>query len=104
MRGFMGLGRKGEVTLECPFCKEGEVRVFHKEGYLQGRTSRISTGAKTKFYKIPDNYEVLGDCPNCGKYKKEIKKALDTGITKELTHEEWLERLRKAGTTTRVEI
>ena len=98
------LGRKGETILECPFCNKGKVRTFHKEGYLQAKISRISGGAKTKFYKRPDIYEILTDCPNCGKSKKEIQKALDTGITKELSHKERLERIRKAGIPTRVEV
>lgn len=101
---MIGLGRKGEAEIECPFCHKGKIRMFHKEGYLQGRTSRISAGAKTKVYKIPDTYEVLTDCPNCGKSKKEIQKALDTGITKELSHKERLERLQRAGIPTRVEV
>jgi len=54
------------------------------------------------FYKKPDTYEVLEDCPKCGKKAKEIQRAYETGITKELTHEERLERLRKAGLPTRI--
>ena len=94
----MGLGRKGEMELECPFCRKGKVKTFHKEGYIQAKTSRISAGAKIKYYKTPDMYEVLEDCPNCGRKKKEIQKAMDGEIsTKQMSHEERLKRFKDAG-------
>ena len=102
MRGT-GLGRKDETLLECPFCHKGDVRVFHKEGYLQPRVSRISAGAKVRYYRMPDTYRVLEDCPECGKSKREIQRAFETGVTKEVSHEERLRRLREAGLPTRVE-
>lgn len=100
----MGLARKGEIELECPFCHRGKVKTFHKEGYLQAKTSRISAGAKTKYYKTPDTYEVLEDCPNCGKKKREIQKALDGEIsTKRISHEERLKKIEEAGLPTNIE-
>ncbi|MHA1267869.1 MAG: hypothetical protein ACTSRS_21745 [Candidatus Helarchaeota archaeon] len=59
--GMIGLARKGETELECPFCNKEKVKVFHKEGYLQAKTSRISAGAKTTYHRVPDTYEVLED-------------------------------------------
>jgi hypothetical protein len=74
------------------------VKTFYKEGYLQAKTSRISAGAKTKYYKRPDAYEVLEDCPNCGRKKKDIQKALDGEIaTKRMSHEERIKRFKEAG-------
>jgi len=99
---MVGLGRKGQIEFKCPFCKKGIVMVFHKEGYLQGRKSHIAAGDKIKFYKMPDIYEVLEDCPNCGKTAKEMQKAYESGVTREPTHEERLERMRKAGLPTRI--
>lgn len=99
----MGLGRRGEMELTCPICDEGKIRVFHKEGYIQARTSRISAGAKTKFYKQPDYYEVLEDCPNCGRSKKEIEKTFKTGKFKEISHKERLKRIQEAGLPTVIE-
>lgn len=100
----MGLGRKGEMELECPFCHKGKVKTFHKEGYLQAKTSRISAGAKTKYYKAPDIYEVLEDCPNCGRKKKEIQKAFDGEIsTKQMSHEERIRKMKAAGLPTSFE-
>ena len=97
MDGY-GLGRKGEAQIDCPFCQKGKVKGFHKEGYLQAKTSRISVGAKTKYYRKPDTVEVLEDCPNCGKKKKEIQKALDGKIeVSKISHEERLKRFKEAG-------
>ena len=79
------------------------ITIFHKEGFLQARVSRISAGAKTKFYRIPDYYEVMGNCPNCGKTKKEIQKALDTGKTHDTPHEERLKRIKESGLPTVIE-
>jgi len=93
----MGLGRKGETELECPFCRKGNVKTFHKEGYLQARTSRISAGAKTKHYKTPDTYEVLEDCSHCGAKKKDIQASFEGKYKKKMTHQERIEMLKKRG-------
>jgi endogenous inhibitor of DNA gyrase (YacG/DUF329 family) len=98
-----GLGRKGETILECPFCQKGKVRVFHKGGYLQPKVSRISAGAKVKYYRMPDTYQVLEDCPECGKSMKEIQKAFETGETEQISHDERLKRIKEAGLPTRVD-
>ena len=102
---MVGLGRKGETEIECPFCKKAKVRMFHKEGYYQAKVSRISAGAKTTYHWVPDTYEVLEDCPNCGKSKKEIQKALEGEIsTKKLSHEERIKRIKESGLPTRIEV
>jgi rubredoxin len=98
-----GFGRHGEVELECPFCGKSKIRVYHKEGLLQAKTSRIAAGAKQTFHKRPDEYHVQQDCPECGKTKKEIEKAFETGITKQETHEDKIKRFRKSGIPMRVE-
>jgi len=100
---MVGLGRKGQIELECPFCHGSRVRVFHKESYLQGKKSHIAAGDKTKFYRKPDTYEVLEDCPNCRKTAREIQRAYETGIVREPSREERLERMRRAGLPTRIE-
>lgn len=98
-----GLGRKCQMELECPFCKKAKVKVFHKEGHMQAKKSSISAKSTFSYHKSPDMYEVLEDCPNCGKKAKDIQRAYETGITKELTHEERLERLKKSGLPTKIE-
>jgi len=98
----MGLSRKGETEIECPFCKKVKIRMFHKEGYLQAKTSRISAGAMITYHRVPDTYDVLEDCHNCGKTKKEIQKALEGEIpTKQISHE-CLKRLKETGLPTKI--
>lgn len=99
-----GLGRKDETLLECPFCHKGKVRVFHKEGYLQPRVSRISAGAKVRYYRVPDTYRVLEDCPECGRKRKDIQRAFETGVSKEVSHEGRLRRLKEAGVPTQFQV
>ena len=95
--GMIGLARKGETELKCPFCNKGKVKVFHKEGYLQAHTSRISAGAKTTYHRVPDKYEVLEDCPNCEAKKKDIQDYYDGKYKKKLSHEERLRCWKKRG-------
>lgn len=96
-----GFGRKGGAEIECPFCKKGIVRMFHKEGYLQPSFSRISAKSAVKYHRVPDTYEVLEDCPNCGKTAKEIQKNLEG--EREIDHKKVLKRIKKQGLPTRIE-
>lgn len=100
---MVGLGRHDETEMECPFCSKGKIRMYHQEGYMQGKTSRISAGAKQTFHAVQDKYIVQNTCSECGKSIKEIENAFNTGITKRRTHEERLKALREAGLPTRVE-
>lgn len=90
------------VEIECPFCGKTGVKALFKPSYLEHKTSRISEGAKTQYYRVPDSYEVMGGCPHCGKSEEDVKRAFETGMTREVTHQERLERLRKAGLPTRI--
>ncbi len=101
---MVGLGRKGEVMIECPFCEKAMVRVFHKEGYIQGRQSRISAGAKFTFHAIPEKHEVLEDCAKCGKTRKEIQDFLDGKTKKGVDPKKLRERLKDAGLPTKVDL
>jgi hypothetical protein len=84
------------LTEECPFCKQKNIKVLHKEETFSAKRTRIRAGRSTKYIKSPEKYEILVDkCPNCGKSKKEIEKALKYG--KELSKEDVLKRLREAG-------
>lgn len=94
---MVGLGRKGESEIECPFCKKAKVRMFHKEGYRQASTSRISGKSATTYTTIPDTYEVLEDCPNCKAKKKDIQASLDGNYRKPMTREERIAMLKKRG-------
>ena len=59
-------------------------------------SSSASAGTKRKAYRTPESYEILSDeCPNCGKSKKEIDKALK-GEPK-FSHEEIIKKANDAG-------
>lgn len=97
---MVGFGRKDKAEIECPFCKKATVKMFHKEGYRQASTSRISGKSATTFTTVPDTYEVLEDCPNCGKTRKQIQKKLDG--EEEIDHKKVLERMKKQGLPTEI--
>ena len=94
---MVGLARRGEIELDCPFCGKAKVKAFHKEGFMQARTSRISAGAKVTRHAVPDYYEVLEDCAHCGAKKKEIQDYYEGKYKKKMTHQERLEMLKKRG-------
>lgn len=100
---MVGFGRHGETEIECPFCHKGKIMMHHIEGCLQGSKSSIAAGSKTTYHRRPDKYYVQSKCPKCGKTTKEIEKALETGITKELSHEKRLKRLKESGLPTKIE-
>jgi hypothetical protein len=80
---------------ECPFCK-ANIKTLYKPSVIQFSISRISAKTSRVPYRTREKYEILVDkCPNCGKSKKEIEKALKEG--KEVPREEVLKRLREAG-------
>ena len=94
---MVGFARMSEKEIECPFCRKGKVKTIHKESFMQSETTRIAGRRCTRSFSRPETYEVIEDCPNCGKTRKEIQKALNTGKIKVLTHKERLEMLKKRG-------
>jgi len=92
----------GQAEVECPFCRKMGVKAFHKPGHLEPKTTHISAGTKTTYYRVPESYEILSGCPHCRKTLKEVKRAFTTGMTRDVTHEERLCRLRAAGLPTKV--
>ena len=100
-----GLGRHDEAEIECPFCKKGKVRMYHQEGYMQARTSRISNKSETRFHRVPDKFIVRDSCPVCKAKKKDIEDVLDgKKSANPETHDEKLKRAKKAGIPTQIEI
>jgi len=91
----------GHADFECPFCHKRTVKAFHKPSYLEHRTSRISAGSRTKYFRVPESYEIISGCSNCGKSKKEIINFLEG--REELSYEERIERLKKRGLPLRLE-
>ena len=92
-----GFARKNETELECPFCGEGRVKTFYREGYMQAHTSRISGKSATRSHKKDEIYEVLEDCPRCGAKKKDIQDYFDGKYKKKISHEERIAMLKKRG-------
>lgn len=94
---MVGLARKGEKELECPFCSIGKIKTFYKEGYKQAHTSRISGRQATRSFQRPETYEILEDCPNCGAKRKDIQNFFEGKYKKKMSHEERIEMLKKRG-------
>lgn len=81
--------------IECPFCKT-KISVHYRPSMRQYHVSRISAKTARTPFMSKEKYEILVEkCPNCGKSKAEIEKALAKG--KELPNEEIVRRLREAG-------
>jgi len=84
------------LTVECPFCKSKVIKLLHTPAMYT--VDRVMVGSNRKSVPRLSNEkdELLCDkCPNCGKPRKEIEKALKYG--KEPSHEEVIRRLREAG-------
>ena len=87
-----------EITQDeilCPFCGKGIVKVLHKPPVLNELKKRSWGGNKKSYTSSKEVYEVLNDCPNCGKPKREIEKTLKHG--KEPSNEEIIRRMKEAG-------
>jgi len=92
----------GDRTIKCPCCGKSTIKVFRRPSRLDDKTTHISAGSKTIYYRVPESYEILSGCSACGRSRKEVQKAFDTGVTTELSHEERLKRLREAGLALRI--
>lgn len=92
-----------ETQMKCPFCNIGEIIVIHVPVFLKFKKGTYGGGKSGVSRTAEQNIVKEEKCPNCGKSKKDIEKALETGVTKEASHEERLKRLRDAGLPSRVE-
>lgn len=85
-----------KIKIECPFCKENTISTLHNPAHLEYVYSHAAGKSVKKAFTKSEKYELLVDkCPNCGKSKKDIEKALKHG--KEQTNSEVLRRLKEAG-------
>jgi len=84
-----------EKVIECPFCHRNTIKAFYKPSFLQAKTSRISAGTKTVYYRAPETYEIKSGCSNCGRALKEVKEAYEG--EKKLSHEERIKLWKKSG-------
>lgn len=81
--------------MECPFCK-AKIKTLYKPSMIQFHVSRVSAKTARVPYRTKEQYKILIDkCPNCGKSKKEIERALKEGM--EVPNSEVIRRLKEAG-------
>lgn len=85
-----------ELPMDCPFCGSAKIKVRHKPSVtIKKRSVSATLGSRYNLKQSKEVYEVLEDCPNCGKTKEEIKKRLIEG--KPMDREAVLKRMREMG-------
>lgn len=85
-----------ELSMNCPFCEKAKIKVRHKPSIKSKKTTRTAAiGAVRGYHTSKEVYDVLEDCPNCHKTRKEIEKRLIEG--KPVNREAILKRMREAG-------
>ena len=84
-----------ETTLECPFCKRNTIKAFRRPSYLGHKTTRISAGAKTTYFRVPESYEIKSGCSNCSKSLKKVKEAYEG--KKKISHGEIIKLWKEQG-------
>ncbi len=100
---MVDVGRVSLKELDCPFCKKSKIQANHKEGYIQAKKSSISGKSTFVKYNVPEKWEILENCPNCGAKKKDIQDMYD-GKKKPETKEERRKRIVSAGLPTHIEM
>jgi len=85
----------GRAKIECPFCHQITIVAFHKPAHKEPKISRISGKSSTKYFVVPESYDIQSGCESCGKSQKEIQDFFDGKST--ISHDERLERWRKRG-------
>ena len=83
--------------VKCPLCQVGEVEVTTKPEYYSFSAARAFGKVKRIPVHHPEQIKVESNCPNCKATKSDIKDALERGSGKRLSHEEFLEKLKKSG-------
>ncbi|MFZ3077749.1 MAG: hypothetical protein WA139_04795 [Candidatus Aenigmatarchaeota archaeon] len=85
-----------ELTMDCPFCEKAKIKVRYRPSItIKKRTVSGTYGTKYNSITNKEAYDVMEDCPNCGKTKEEIKKRLIEG--KPVNREAILKRMKEAG-------
>jgi hypothetical protein len=84
----------------CPNCGKEGVEAIVKRGYLGHATSRISSGSKTKYFRVGESVKIVSGCYICGKTLKELIKINNDGKS---SHKQRIRRLKDAGIPTRIE-
>lgn len=85
-----------QKIIKCPFCNEGNIVTMYTPKTLIQKYARAASNRKRVIYYKDEKYVLVSDkCPNCGKTRKEIEKALKEGIPP--SNEEIIRRLKEAG-------
>jgi len=63
-----------KTIIECPACHKEVLEALHYPAYTGHSKSSISAKSITVLYKVQDKYEIISDCPNCGRTKNELQK------------------------------
>jgi hypothetical protein len=86
------------ITIKCPFCKEGDIKISHRERQIITKKSTCRAGGKNMSIQHAKD-EVLSDCQKCSKTIKEISKRLKEG--KQVSCKDAAKRMEEAGLPTR---
>ena len=65
-----------KILIVCPFCEKKSIPTFYHPKMRQFVSCRGNGHTSTQPRYVEEKYEILSDCPECGKSKKEIKAAL----------------------------
>lgn len=94
---------KEEIKIKCPFCDKGYINSIYTPSIRKEVIKRGSAINKRSFRRSKEKYEVLESCPQCDASSKKIEKALNSGGDyKRPSRESVLERMKKAGLSTRI--
>ncbi len=75
-----------------------EIIAYYKPSVVQSiRSYSAAAGTKTQAYKTKEKYEILENCPNCKRNKKDIQKALIEGVPKPKSKEDLKKQLEELG-------
>ncbi|AJZ76190.1 hypothetical protein SU86_007235 [Candidatus Nitrosotenuis cloacae] len=90
--------------LKCPFCDKGQIEASYTPARVETQIARGSGMNKTTRVWVDERYQVIKDCPNCGKTASQIEKSLSKGTeeSKPPSRQEILKRLKDAGLPTKV--
>jgi hypothetical protein len=86
------------ITIKCPFCKEGDIRVMHRDRQVSVKKSICRAGGRNLVISHSKD-SVLGKCPKCGISEKELQKAIIVG--KEVLAKDAAKRAEESGLPTK---
>jgi len=89
-----------KIKIKCPICEMGEIVTLYTPKTFITKYARASSNKKSVSYYKEEKYVIISPkCPNCGKSKKDIEKALKEG--KQPSREEIIKRMKETGLPTK---